>query len=90
MNKYYNMNTTVISKQDTVKQCLSDIIMDISWAKISMKYFGKSSSWIYQKLDGVDGNGIKSDFTYSEKLILKKALFDFSERIRRAAETIEI
>jgi hypothetical protein len=40
------MNTAVISKQDTVKQGLSDIIMDISWAKISMKYFGKSSSWI--------------------------------------------
>ena len=84
------MNTAVISKQDTVKQQLSDIIMDISWAKISMKYFGKSSSWMYHKLDGIDGNGNKSDFTYSEKLQLKNALFDFSERIRRAAETIDI
>ena len=84
------MNTTVISKQYTVKQRLSDILMDISWAKISKKYFGKSSSWIYQKLDGIDENGNKSDFTYSEKLQLRNALFDFSERIRRAAETIEI
>jgi len=84
------MDTTVISKRDTVKQGLSDIIMDISWAKISMKYFGRSSSWIYHKLDGVDGNGRKSDFTYSEKLQLRNALFDFSERIRRAAETIEV
>ena len=84
------MNTAVISNQDTVKHQLSDIIMDISWAKISMKYFGKSSSWIYHKLDGVDGNGNKSDFTYSEKLQLKNALFDFSDRIRRAAETIDI
>ena len=84
------MNTTVISKQYTVKQQLSDILMDISWAKISKNYFGKSSSWIYQKLDGIDENGNKSDFTYSEKLQLRNALFDFSERIRRAAETIEI
>ena len=84
------MNTAVISKKNTVKQGLSDIIMDISWAKISKKYFGKSSSWIYHKLDGIDGNGSKSDFTYSEKLQLKNALYDFSERIRRAAETIEI
>ena len=84
------MNTTVISKQYTVKQRLSDILMDISWAKISKKYFGKSSSWIYQKFDGIDENGNKSDFTYSEKLQLRNALFDFSERIRRAAETIEI
>jgi len=84
------MNTTVISKRDTVKQGLSDIIMDISWAKLSTRYFGKSSSWIYHKLDGIDGNGNKSDFTYSEKLQLRNALLDFSERIRRAAETIEI
>ena len=84
------MTTAVLSKQDTVKQCLSDVIMDISWAKKSMKYFGKSSSWIYHKLDGVDGNGNKKDFTYSERLQLKKELLDFSERIRRSAENIEI
>jgi hypothetical protein len=64
--------------------------MDISWAKISQKYFGKSSSWIYHKLDGVDVNGNKTDFTYSEKLQLKNALLDFSERIRKVAETIDI
>jgi hypothetical protein len=84
------METLIISKQDTVKQQLSDVIMDISWAKISQKYFGKSSSWMYHKLDGIDGNGNKNDFTYSERLQLKNALFDFSERIRKAAETIEI
>jgi hypothetical protein len=84
------MKTLIISKQETIKQQLSDIILDISWAKISKKYFGKSSSWIYHKLDGIDDNGNKSDFTYSEKLQLKKALFDFSERIRNAAENIEI
>jgi hypothetical protein len=63
--------------------------MDISWAKIAQKYFGKSSSWIYHKLDGIDGNGNKNDFTYTEKLQLKNALIDFSERIRHAAENIE-
>ena len=89
-HKINNMQTVIISKQEKVKQQLSDIIMDISWAKISQKYFGKSSSWMYHKLDGVDGNGNKSDFTYSEKLQLKNALLDFSERVRKAAETIEI
>ena len=84
------MNTLIASKQEVIKYQLSDIILDISWAKISKKYFGKSSSWIYHKLDGIDGNGNKSDFTYSEKLQLKNALIDFSERIRSAAEKIEI
>jgi hypothetical protein len=78
-----------ILKTKTVKQYLSDILMDISWAKIAQKYFGKSSSWMYHKLDGIDGNGNESDFTYAEKLQLKNALFDFSERIRHAAESIE-
>ena len=55
-----------------------------------MRYFGKSSSWIYHKLDGIDGSGNKSDFTYSEKLQMRNALIDFSERIRRAAETIDV
>jgi hypothetical protein len=76
-------------KTKTVRQHLSDILLDISWAKIAQKYFGKSSSWLYHKLDGIDGNGNKNDFTYMEKLQLKNALMDFSERIRHAAEKIE-
>jgi len=82
------METTTL-KTATTKQQLSDILLDISWAKIAQKYFGKSSSWMYHKLDGIDGNGNKSDFSYSERLQLKNALFDFSERIRHAAESIE-
>ncbi|MDR1381620.1 MAG: DUF5053 domain-containing protein [Tannerella sp.] len=77
-------------KQATVKQLLSDILLDISWAKLSQRYFGKSSSWMYHKMDGTDGNGNKSDFTYTEKLQLKNALMDFSERIRHAAESLNI
>ena len=80
------METLAITKQETIKYQLSDILLDISWTKISKKYFGKSSTWIFQKLDDIDGNG----FTYSEKLQLKNALFDFSERIQKAAEKIEI
>ena len=82
------METTLTAK--TVKQQVSDIALDISQAKIAQKYFGKYSSWIYHKLDGIDGNGNPSDFTYSEKLHLKNALFDFSERIRHAAENIDV
>jgi len=84
------METLVISKQETIKSQLSDILMDISWAKISQKYFGKSSSWIYQKIDEIDENGNIDSFTYSEKLQLKNALLDFSERINTAAEKIEV
>jgi len=82
--------TTDTLTEKTVKQHLSDILLDMSWAKIARKYFGKSSSWMYHKLDGIDGNGNKSDFSYAEKIQLRNALFDFSERIRNAAQSIEI
>jgi hypothetical protein len=81
---------TVVIKKENIKQSLSDILTDISWAKISRNYFGKSSSWIYHKLDGIDGNGNKNDFTPSEKVQLKNALIDFSDRIRFSAEKIEL
>jgi len=83
------METATLTER-TVKQQLSDILLDISWAKVAQKYFGKSSSWMYHKLDGIDGNGNKSDFTYSEKLQLRNALFDFAERIRNSAQSIDV
>jgi len=43
---------------------------------------------MYGKLNGIDGNGNESEFTPSEKEQLRNALFDFSERIRKAAQSI--
>ena len=40
------------------------------------------------KMDGVDGNGKPTSFTTEETEILKGALVDLSERIRRAADSI--
>jgi hypothetical protein len=54
------------------------------------RYFGKSASWLYNKMNGIDGNGGDGDFTDSERLQLKNALYDFSERIRKAADNLEI
>lgn len=71
-----------------VKSKMSDILVAISWREIARTYFGKSSSWLYHKLDGIDGNGSKGGFTPEEALQLKGALCDLSDRIRRAADSI--
>ena len=71
-----------------VKAKMSDILVAISWREIARTYFGKSSSWLYHKLDGIDGNGGPGGFTTEEALQLKGALCDLSDRIRRAADTI--
>lgn len=71
-----------------VKNRLSDILVAISWREIAIAYFGKSSSWLYHKLDGIDGNGGTGGFTPDEAMQLKGALCDLSDRIRRAADSI--
>lgn len=71
-----------------VKQKMSDILIAISWREVARTYFGKSSSWLYHKLDGIDGNGGTGGFTVDEAAQLKGALCDLADRIRRAADTI--
>jgi len=82
------MTTIEIKQNATVKQNLSDILLDISMAKISTKYFEKSRSWLYHKLDGIDGNGKATDFSAEEKEQLRNALKDLSNRISNCANKL--
>lgn len=81
------MSTTAVIL-NPVKEQLSDIASDVSWAKISQRYFGKSASWLYNKINGVDGNGGQGGFTESEKQQLREALYDFANRLRTTADGI--
>ena len=71
-----------------MKQRLADINLSVSWMDFANKYFHKSSSWFYHKLNGIDGNGGIVGFDEKEIEHLKGSLFDLSERIRKAAESI--
>lgn len=84
------METSIQSKTlvTDVKSKMSDILIAISWREIARTYFGKSSSWLYHKLDGIDGNGGVGGFTPDEAAQLKGALCDLADRIRRAADSI--
>lgn len=65
-----------------MKEKLTDILLILSWREFSRHYFGKSSSWMYHKLDGIDP--IKPN----EKEKLKQSLIDLSERIKCVADKI--
>ena len=71
-----------------VKKRLSSIYMKITWREIATEYFGKSPSWLYHKMDGIDGNGGRGGFTEAELTTLKGALTDLSNKIREAAESL--
>ena len=60
----------------------------MSWREVANTYFDRSASWLYHKLDGIDGNGGVGGFTDKEKEQLRGALVDLSDRIRRAADNI--
>jgi hypothetical protein len=81
--------TLKASQQETMKARLADILMHVSWGDISREYFGKSGSWLYHKLNGIDGNKKPTDFTIEERYQLKSALTDLADRIRRAADSID-
>ena len=77
------------SQNGTMKKKMEDILLAISWRELSTRYFGKSCSWLYHKLDGIDGNGKPTEFTEEEKFMLKGALTDLADRIRRTADSIQ-
>ena len=78
-----------IAQKQIVKQQVNNILLDISWAHLSKKYFGKSRSWLNHKINGVDSNGGQKDFSEDEKQKLKMALIDLSSRILQAANNIK-
>lgn len=77
------------TQAETMKAQLSDLLISISWADLSKRYFGRSASWLYHKLDGIDGNKKPTAFTDEEREQLRGALIDLSDRIRRAADSIQ-
>ncbi|MBD5279086.1 MAG: DUF5053 domain-containing protein [Bacteroides sp.] len=71
------------------KARLQDILVSISWREIARRYFGKSSSWLYHKLDGIKSDGtLGGGFSESERTQLKEALIDLSDRIKEAAHKL--
>lgn len=85
------METVIVQNSSMItdmKARMSDILVAVSWKDIARNYFGKSSSWFYHKMDGIDGNGGVGGFNESEAKIMREALYDLSNRIKRAADSI--
>lgn len=78
-------NPVVVSD---MKKRIRDIQMAISWREFANTYFQRSSSWLYHKLDGIDGNGGGGGFTAQEAEQMRGALIDLANRIRRVADNI--
>lgn len=71
----------MLSDNITIRKQMNDILPFISVSYLAKHYFGKSTSWFYQRLNGNIVNGKISRFTKEEISILNNALKDMSKKI---------
>ncbi len=64
---------------------LGDVANAISLSYIAKAYFGKSKTWLYQRLNGNKVNGKPAQFTEEERKRFAEALRDLSRRINETA-----
>lgn len=67
---------------------IKEFALYLKWGNISQDYFGFSRSWIYQRINGYDGNGNPCEFTDSQKETLREALRDLAQKLNDAADKI--
>lgn len=60
---------------------LEEVALYIKWGNVSRDYLGFSRSWIYQRLNGYDGNGNACEFTDQQKEDLRKAMRDIADKL---------
>ncbi len=74
--------------ENTVKEKLREILAEVNYGQICLQYFHKSPSWLYNKINRNMVDGKPAELTPDEILILKGALCDLSNRIRKVADTL--
>lgn len=74
---------------DVLRNHLEDIYDVVSWSYIARYYFGKSRSWLCQRINGLRIHDKMVQFTSDEKKILFTALQDLGNRIKNTAQVIE-
>ena len=64
-----------------LRQQLGTIPEIINLSCVARRYFGKSRTWLYQRINGNNVNGKPAYFTRSERKQLQDALHDIGEKL---------
>lgn len=72
-------------KAATIRKKMGDLDKAISFAYIARNYFGKSQSWLLQRLNGSKVNGKEAHFNKSELQTLQDAIHDLGNRLTSVA-----
>lgn len=70
------------------RSLISEVTDAISLSYIAKKYFGKESTWIYQRLNRSIVNGKPASFSQTELTVLADALKDLSRKLSDTSTNI--
>lgn len=68
-------------EENTIRLQMQEVSNVISLSYLAKRYFNKSRSWLYQRMNGNIVNGKPARFTEEELETLNKALKDISEKL---------
>ena len=69
------------SEAMAIRELLSDVPSILCMSYIAKHYFGKSRTWLYQRMNGNLVNGKPAFFTVSERKQLQDALHDIGQKL---------
>lgn len=72
-------------KAEAIRRKLGDAPRFINWTQIATTYFGKSQSWLMQRLNGNKVNGKEVSFNEAEIRQLQDALHDVGRQLMAIA-----
>ncbi len=76
------------AEEEVLREKLGELPEAISLSYVAKKYFGKSRSWIYQRINGYSVNGKQAQFTQEELDTFKFALNDIGSLLNRTSLAI--
>lgn len=68
-------------RAEKIRQKIGELDKAISFAYIAKHYFGKSQSWLLQRLNGSKVNGKEAHFNKSEVMQLQDAIHDLGHKL---------
>ena len=71
-----------------IRYQLGEVMEIVNLSYIAKKYFGRSQSWLSQRINGCIVNGKRASFTENEIQTLKSALSDIANIINSSLERI--
>ena len=68
-------------KAEVMRKKMGDAPKFINWSQIATTYFGKSQSWLMQRINGNTVNGKEAHFNAAEAKQLEEALYDLGHKL---------